>query len=314
VRATFDATLASIVGPERVRAAVPLAPYTTFGIGGPADWLAEPRGETELVGLLRLAGGAGVPVTLLGGGSNVLVSDRGVRGLVIRPRAGAACEEGQGKVRADAALTINGLVRWAIARGFQGLEAWAGTPGTIGGAVYGNAHYAGRGMGDVIVSVRLADRNGEVLDADHAEMAFGYDTSRLQTTGEILLSARIRLRPGADPVSLRAAARRSLAHRRQTQPLETRTAGCVFQNPAASELPAGVPPSAGALIDLAGMKGHSVGGAQVSPLHANFIVNEGGATAVEVRALVNRCREAVLARFGVRLREEIVYLGDWTDV
>jgi UDP-N-acetylmuramate dehydrogenase len=143
-------------------------------------------------------------------------------------------------------------------------------------------------------------------------MAFGYDCSRLQQTGEVLLSATFRVVPGRE-AELRETARASLAFRRQTQPLDTRNAGCVFQNPDPSRdrLPDGIPWAAGALIDRAGLKGTASGGARVSAAHGNFIVNEGSATAADIRGLIARCRDEVRARFGVELREEIVYLGDF---
>src|SRR3989338_8779899 len=128
---------------ERARKNVSLSPMTTFRVGGPADWLVETRSSAEIVTALELAHRAGVAVTLLGGGSNVLVSDSGVRGLVIRTRGGEVKALGDSRVRADAAVTINGLVRWTINRGLAGLEAWAGTPGTVGGAIHGNAHFGG---------------------------------------------------------------------------------------------------------------------------------------------------------------------------
>jgi UDP-N-acetylmuramate dehydrogenase len=144
-------------------------------------------------------------------------------------------------------------------------------------------------------------------------MGFGYDCSRLQNRREIALSAVFRLRPGGDSASLRAVARRSLAHRKQTQPLDAPTAGCIFQNPdpRRDPVPDGMPPSAGALIDRAGLKGRRLRGAIVSPVHANFIANEGQATADDIKELIALCRREVEARFGVRLREEIVYLGDF---
>ena len=142
-------------------------------------------------------------------------------------------------------------------------------------------------------------------------MEFGYDRSRLQRTGEVALSADFRVTRG-DPAALRDEARRSLAFRKRTQPLALPSAGCVFQNPDASvRLPAGLPASAGALVDAAGLKGAACGAARVSPVHANFVVNEGGASAREVAALIDRMREAVAERFGVRLEEEIVRLGDF---
>jgi UDP-N-acetylmuramate dehydrogenase len=304
MRGAFDA--------DRLRSNVTLAPFTTFRVGGAAEWLLETRSSDELLMALTLARDANVPVTILGGGSNVLVADRGVRGLVVRPRGGDVAPAGDDGVRADAAVTINGLVRWTINHGRAGLEAWAGTPGTVGGAIFGNAHFGGRLIGELITDVRIVSRDGTMSDVPAAQMAFGYDRSRLQDTGEVLLSARFRVSPG-DPASLRGTARASLAFRKRTQPLDTPSAGCVFQNPepGRDELPEGIPWSAGALVDRAGLKGASIGGARVSPTHGNFIVNDGSATAADIKQLIDRCRRAVREQFGVELREEIVYLGSF---
>jgi UDP-N-acetylmuramate dehydrogenase len=299
-------------GPDRVKANVSLAPLTTFRVGGPADWLIDTHSGDEVVKALQLARAASMPATILGGGSNVLVADRGVRGLVIRPRGGEVRAEGEDRIRADAAVTVNGLVRWTITHARGGLEAWAGTPGTVGGAVFGNAHFGGRLIGDLVTEVRLASRDGATADVPRSAMAFGYDRSRLQDTGEILLSAVFRVSPG-DPAGLRATARASLAFRKRTQPLETPSAGCIFQNPqhGRDTVPDGIPWSAGALVDRAGLKGAATGGARVSPTHGNFIVNEGAATAADIKALIDRCRATVRDRFGVELRDEIVLLGDF---
>jgi UDP-N-acetylmuramate dehydrogenase len=303
--------LATTFGEARARAQVPLGPLTTFKVGGPADVLFEPRSSDEIVQALAWARAAGVPVTMLGGGSNILVGDGGIRGLVLRPRGGAVSREGPARLRADAAITMNELVRWTIARGLAGLEAWAGTPGTVGGGVYGNAHWGGRLLSELVESVRLAQPDGGTADVPGAAMEFGYDRSRLQRTGEVLLSARFVVRPG-EPAALRAIARASLAYRKRTQPLHTPSAGCIFQNPGpADTLPDGVPRSAGALVDRAGLKGARVGGAVVAATHANFIVNDGTATAADIRALVERCRAAVRERFGIDLRDEIVCLGEF---
>jgi UDP-N-acetylmuramate dehydrogenase len=309
---SFGDRLEAALGTGRVTARRSLANLTTFKVGGPADWFAEPRGRVELLTALRVAATEGVPVTMLGGGSNVLVSDQGVRGLVLRPRGGEVCQLDPGRVRADAAVTINGLVRWTIVHGAAGLEAWAGTPGTIGGAVCGNAHFAGRLIGDVIDRVELATRAGAPCELSAADMAFGYDRSRLQESGEVVLSATFRVSPG-DPAGLREVARQSLAFRKRTQPLETPSAGCIFQNPMPGQdvVPEGIPWSAGALVDRAGLKGISRGGARVSPAHGNFIVNDGHATAEDIRRLVEHCRAVVREQFGVGLREEIVYLGEF---
>jgi UDP-N-acetylmuramate dehydrogenase len=308
----FRASLEAAFGADRVRSNVPLAPLTTFRVGGPAEWLIETRSGHEVVTALRLAHRAGVRVTVLGGGSNVLVSDSGVRGLLIRPRGGELKAEDQHHVRADAAVTINGLVRWTINHGHAGLEAWAGTPGTVGGAIFGNAHFGGRLIGEFVTEVSLVARDGGASDVPVSAMAFGYDRSRLQQSGEILLSAVFRVEPG-DPAALRAVARQSLAYRKRTQPLESPSAGCIFQNPEPGRdvVPDGMPWSAGALVDRAGLKGIAVGGARVSPTHGNFIVNDGSATARDIRMLIERCRAAVRERFNVALRDEIVYFGEF---
>ena len=301
----------SAFGPDRVHANAPLAPLTTFKVGGPAEWYFEARSSDEVVTAIRSARAHDVAITMLGGGSNVLIADAGVRGLVVRWRGGDIVQLDEGHVRADAAVTINGLVRWTITHGCAGLEAWAGTPGTVGGAIFGNAHFGGRLIGDLVTRVRLATRDGDVVDAARDDMAFGYDQSRLQGTGEILVSADFIVSPG-DSAALRRVARESLAYRKRTQPLDTPSAGCVFQNPQPGRdlVPPDMPWSAGALVDRAGLKGAGVGGARVSATHANFIVNDGAATARDIRALIDRCKADVRTRFGVELREEIVYLGD----
>jgi UDP-N-acetylmuramate dehydrogenase len=305
------ARLEAEIGAGRVLRDATLAPMTTFKVGGRADALVETRSSDEIVAVVRSAAAHDVPVTVLGGGSNVLIGDGGIRGLVLRPRAGHIARESTDRVRADAAVTINGLVRWLIAHGLAGLEAWAGTPGTVGGGVHGNAHWGGRLLSEFVTSVRLVSREGTVSDVATAEMDFGYDRSRLQRTGEILLSALVAVRTG-DPAVLRAEARRSLAYRKRTQPLASPSAGCIFQNPAPDvAMPAGIPRSAGALVDHAGMKGATEGKALVSPQHGNFIVNTGGATAADIRTLIERCRSEVRRQFHVDLADEIVCLGSF---
>ena len=307
------ASLERKFGVDRLRRRVPLAPMTTFKVGGPAELFLETQSEAEIIDAVTIAHAGGMKVTLLGGGSNVLVSDGGIRGLVIRPKGGTVTPVGDRLVRADAAVTINGLVRWTINRGYAGLEAWAGTPGTVGGAIYGNAHWKSTNIGELVDSVRLMRPDGTLLQAPAERMEFDYDYSRLKRTGEIVLWAAFRVTPGGDPAALRAVARESLAFRKRTQPLESPSAGCIFMNPDPSRdrVPAGIPPSAGALVDRAGLKGAAGHGARVSPTHANFIINDGTASAQAIHTLIERCRTAVQEQFGVTLRNEIIYLGDF---
>ena len=262
----------------------PLAPLTTLRVGGPADLLAEVRSADEALAALRLAREAGVPVSWLGGGSNLLVGDRGVRGLVVRWHGGDVSSPAPDRVRAEAGVTINGLVRYTIGHGLAGLAEWAGTPGTVGGAIHGNAHFQGRMISETVVSVCVAAPDGTV-----AHVPRGRDGVRLRQeppAADRRGGARGGL-PGVaagEPAALRDEARRSLAFRKRTQPLALPSAGCVFQNPdpARVRLPEGMPASAGALVDAAGLKGAACGAARVSPVHANFVVNEGGATARDV--------------------------------
>ena len=315
-RRDVDTELRGLLGrsldPGRLRCDEPLAPLTTLRVGGRADWFLDSRSAPEVGAAVGAARALGLPVTLLGGGSNVLVSDAGVRGLVVRFRHGEISEASPGLVRAAAGVTINGLVRWTVSRGYAGLETWAGTPGTVGGAVCGNAHFRGRLIGERVAAAGLLGRDGETHRVPRDRMGFGYDRSRVQVTREVVLWAEFVVEAGR-VADLRAEARASLRFRKGTQPLEAPSAGCVFRNPDPDRqrLPSGAPCAAGALLDLAGLKGCSVGGARVSPVHANFIVTEAGARARDVRILIERCRGAVAEKYGVTLAPEVVFLGEF---
>lgn len=308
----FEEAVRAAAPAAKIERDAPLARITTMRVGGSADLLVSVSAEDDAITVTRLARAEGVPVTVLGGGSNVVIADAGIRGVTLRIHGGDIASEGSQAVRAAAGVTVNGLVRWLAGRGLAGLEAWAGTPGTVGGAICGNAHFQGRLISEYVRSVRLLGVAGDVIDVPASAMGFGYDESRIQDSGEVVLSVSFDVTPGATPEALRAVARTSLAFRKRTQPLHQSSAGCIFQNPDADvPLPASVPRSAGALIDRAGLKGAQEGGAAVSALHANFIVVAPGSRAADVRALVDRCRTAVVDAYGVRLDEEIVYLGDW---
>ena len=307
-----DEAFNAVFPPGRIRPDVVLGPLTTFKTGGPADWFLDTSDSADVATAMATSRQLGLPVTLLGGGSNVLVGGRGVRGLVIRIRYGKIRETREGGVRADAGVSLNGLVRWMVSRGWAGLERWAGTPGTVGGAIHGNAHFQGHLIGNQITRLGLVEATGAAIEVESRDMRFGYDASRLQGSGEAALWAEFDASEGI-PATLRATARESLAHRKRTQPLSSRSAGCIFQNPNPSvdDLPKDIPPSAGALIDRSGLKGATAGEARVSSVHGNFIVSDGSATPREIRDLIELCRSTVQAHFGVRLRDEIRYLGEF---
>ena len=297
---------------SRITQQVSLASMTTFKIGGVADVFFETSIPEEAVRVVDMLGDVDWPVTVFGGGSNVVVSSRGVRGLVVRMRQGKIRVVRPSVVRADAGVSINELVRWTVARGFGGLSKWAGTPGTVGGALHGNAHFQGDLIGNEVVSVGIVTRQGKVFDVSAREMCFDYDTSRLKERDEFALWAEFSVYR-EEPQKLRNIARGSLAYRKETQPLSARSAGCVFQNPdpESDSLREGVASSAGALIEKAGLKNYSVGGARVSTLHGNFIVGNETVTSEDIRTLIETCRTAVHERFGITLRDEIVYLGEF---
>jgi UDP-N-acetylmuramate dehydrogenase len=308
-------------GTDRVRLGAPLRPLTTFKVGGPADILIGVDSVEDLSLVVAMTAARRAPLSVIGGGSNLLVSDAGVRGVVVRVAMTridqidqidpAATGAGPSRVRAGAGVTVNGLVRWTIGRALAALEAWAGTPGTVGGAICGNAHYGGRNIGDLVHEVGLVGPTGACVAVPRDAMRFAYDTSRVRETQEIVAWVEFEVKPG-EAAALRAVARQSLAHRKRTQPLASQSAGCVFQNPdrVRDHVPDDIPASAGALIDRAGLKGRRIGGAMISDLHANFIVNIGGATAADIGALMSLARKTVHDRFGVALRDEVVRLGE----
>jgi len=302
-------------GAGRVRLAAPLAPLTTFKVGGPADILIDVDSVDDLSRVIAMTAAVRAPLSVIGGGSNLLVSDAGVQGVVVRvamTRIEPAATGGSDRIRAGAGVTVNGLVRWTIGRGLASLEAWAGTPGTVGGAISGNAHYGGRNIGDLVHEVGLVGPTGACVAVPRDAMGFAYDTSRVRKTQEIVAWAEFEVRTG-EAGALRAVARQSLAHRKRTQPLASQSAGCVFQNPdrVRDRVPNDIPASAGALIERAGLKGRRIGGAMISDLHANFIVNVDHATAADIVALMTLARETVRDRFGVALEDEVVRLGDF---
>lgn len=281
-----------------------LARHTSFRIGGPADLLVLPASEDGVIDAIRYAARCGLPVTVLGNGTNVLVSDQGIRGVTIlvgRTLAGIEiCGE---ELRAGCGAPLMKVAFRAARAGLSGMEFAEGIPGTLGGAIFMNAGTLLGEVKDTLAEVRAVTLSGEVVTMSAAELGLAYRTSKLGESREILLSATFHLNRGSEE-DVRAAMARMRERRHASQPHWDRSAGCVFKNPGA-----GV--SAGRLLDDAGAKGLRVGGAVVSEKHANFVVNADGATASDVTELMRVMRGLVKERFGVQLEPEIEFVGEW---
>ena len=280
----------------------PLGPLTTLRVGGPAQRYTEAPDREALLAALRLARDAGVPRFVLGNGSDLVISDRGMPGLVIRNRARALRIHGL-ELTAEAGAPMAMLVKRCTAEGLAGFEFGISIPGTLGGAVWANAGAHGGEMRDVLVSADAWDPDSDrELTLTNAECGFGYRESRFKHSSEVILGATLRLGQD-DPARIAERVDAHQAQRRATQPLADQNAGSVFRNPPGDH--------AGRLIDVAGLKGHQLGSASVSTLHANFIIAERGGRAADVRALGDFVRSAVAERFGIRLEYEIEFVGDW---
>jgi UDP-N-acetylmuramate dehydrogenase len=283
----------------------PMSRHTTLGIGGPADFYAVASTKLEMLALVTWSRGAGIPARVIGGGANLLVSDAGVCGLIIENRiSGCTVNLGRALVLAGSGLAIADLAAYTIASGLGGLEWAVGLPGTLGGAVVGNAGAFGGYMDQVVRSVTVLTTGGQTTRWDAGACGFTYRGSRFkggQQGGTVILDAELQLEhAGAGILELKAQG--FMAKRDAGQPWEP-SAGSVFKRTA--EHPAGW------LIEQAGLKGRKVGGAQISTRHANFIVNNGSATARDVLALINLARETVKRQFGVDLELEIEMVGSW---
>jgi UDP-N-acetylmuramate dehydrogenase len=310
-------------GSAAVKANHALARYTALRIGGQADVLIKAESVEMLRQAVKAAWEENVPCCLLGGGSNVLVSDSGIRGLVVLNRARAIVlppsrrrggAGGGALARAESGASLATLARQCASRGLAGLEWAAGIPGTVGGAVVGNAGAWGGDVASALVRATVLETDGTEADWPVERFEYGYRSSVLKgqqaTNGSpargslrhaVVLDVQFALQE-ADQQTLQARVSEITARRRATQPPGA-TCGSVFKNPPGDH--------AGRLIEAAGLKGARRGGAEISPVHANFVVNRGGATAADVKALIDLAREAVEAQFGTTLELEIELLGDW---
>ena len=280
----------------------PMAKHTSFRIGGPADVLAQPADEAELAELLKRAGEHAVPVTLVGNGSNLLVRDKGIRGLVIKLSNIFSSITVDGNVLTfGSGISLAMASKKAASLSLSGMEFAVGIPGTIGGAVYMNAGAYDGEMAKVVTCVRVMDMQGKISELQASELDFAYRHTALQNSGWIVISVTVALQPGeAESIAAKMA---DFSQRRiSKQPLELPSAGSMFKRPPGY--------FAGTLIEQTGLKGYTVGGAQVSQKHAGFVVNVGGATAKDVLQLISDVQSKVFAAHGVRLEPEVLVLGE----
>ncbi len=275
---------------------VGIAPYTTMRVGGTVRWLYRPESEDALARLVASLAADGVPYFVVGGASNLLFRDEAFPGAVVLTGGVRELSAADGCITASCGVTLSALARFALDEGQAGFAFAYGIPGTVGGGAYMNAGAYGGEISDVFVRAVCADRSGRRVVLEKGDMAFGYRRSVLQENGLTLLHAVFAGRDG-DREAIRAEMERNLAARREKQPLEYPSCGSAFKRPPGQY--------AGALIEHAGLKGFSVGGAQVSEKHAGFVINRGGATAVDVRELLERVRTAVHDDAGVWLEPEI---------
>ncbi|MEW6448392.1 MAG: UDP-N-acetylmuramate dehydrogenase [Bacillota bacterium] len=296
--------------PERVTSRIkgrilygePLKNHTTWRIGGPAEVLVEPASREDLVAILTFLREKGLPLVVIGNGSNLLVSDQGVKGVVIKVGEALAHVSIAGEnIIAESGAKLGRVAAIAQAAGLSGLEFSVGIPATVGGAVTMNAGANGAAMADVVEAVTVIDYAGSQHLLGRKELDFGYRWSRLQELQAIVVEVVLKLVP-CDPLEIKRRSEGYLQKRRLTQPLEYPSAGSVFKNPPGD--------AAGRLIELAGAKGLRVGDAMVSERHANFIVNLGNARAQDVLQLIRRVQEMVWSKFSVWLDLEVKALGD----
>jgi UDP-N-acetylmuramate dehydrogenase len=289
----------------KVKIGAPLARYTSMKVGGAADYFVEAENQAALAELLRLLNRHQESFWLLGNGSNVLISDRGVRGAIIRLggefKQTRWDEADAPKVTAGAAVSIGQLARDAARRGYAGLEFAEGIPGSVGGALYMNAGAYGSELEQLVEQVELMTAGGEPLCLTRAEMTFSYRDSHLPF-GAVVMRLRMRLRYD-DPVEVSARLRELARKRKASQPSGSPNSGSMFRNPPGD--------FAGRLIDAAGLKGTRLGGCQISERHGNFIVNQGGAKATEIHDLMELAKREVQKKFGIELVPEVKMLGDW---
>jgi UDP-N-acetylmuramate dehydrogenase len=281
--------------------AEPLSKHTSLRIGGPAEFYLRVTSERDLVETIRVAREKELPVFILGAGTNLLVADQGIKGVVLHNDWAETSVDGT-IVTAASGTPMASVAAAAARNGILGLEWMATVPGTVGGAVHGNAGAFGKETSDDLIDAELMDLNGRTWTARNADLGFAYRTSALQGTPTVVVRARFHGTPGERETAVRRI--KEIANERiAKQPLAQPNTGSIFRNPPGDH--------AGRLIEAAGLKGETEGGAMVSTKHANFIVNIGDASAEDVRTLMERIQRIVKDKFGVELVREVELVGEW---
>lgn len=295
--------LAGVVPAENIRQQEPMSEHTTFRVGGPAEVFVTADDRQQLGKMIRYLNLTGWPFFLLGNGSNLLVGDKGYRGVVIR--LGREFEkirmEGD-RLTCGAAVSLAKAAKTAMENGLSGLEFASGIPGSVGGGVRMNAGAYGGELGQLVESVTVMAKDGSLMELDNETMEFGYRKSVLRDRPYVVLEVTMRLSDG-DREEILARMNELAAKRKQKQPLEYASAGSTFKRPEGY--------FAGKLIMDAGLRGARVGGARVSDKHCGFIINDGTATAADIAELIEEVSERVKERFGVKLEPEVIFLGDF---
>lgn len=292
-----------LLGEERVFTGEAMSRHTTFKIGGPADYFLMPDKDTDVGRIVKICKESAIPYFILGNGSNLLVGDGGYRGAVIQiyKNMSAVIVEGT-EITVQAGALLSSVAAAAKNAALTGFEFAGGIPGTMGGAVVMNAGAYGGEMKDVLTEVTVMDEEGEIVTLPADKLELGYRTSIIKTAGYIVLEAKLQLKEG-NPEVIRETMKDLTIRRTTKQPLEYPSAGSTFKRPEGY--------FAGKLIMDSGLAGYQVGGAQVSEKHCGFVINAGGATARDVRTLMDNVRDIVYKKYGVTLEPEVKFLGDF---
>jgi len=299
-----SADLEILAGPgDGFRVNEPMKKHTSFNIGGPADVFVIPRSTEVLQGMIRICRAEDIPCHIIGNGTNIIVGDNGIRGVVIRV-SGNFCNYAKIRdyaVEAGAGMLLTRLSSVALEESLSGLEFASGIPGTVGGAIFMNAGAYGGEMKDIVEWTQYMDENGDIRELSCDEHNFGYRTSFFEKNGGIILKTRVRLKPG-EPDAIKSLMGELTKRRKKTQPLDMPSAGSVFKRAPGYYT--------WNLIEGCNLRGYSIGGAQVSEKHCGFIVNTGSATASDVIRLIDHIRECIMRKFEVDLQPEVKIIGE----